>query len=577
MSVWRERKGQRMSDQKGYFWYFLAVLLLPHLFLCYTEPISIWAKIGMVFVPGPLYAALLLLFRRPGIGFLMLFPMVFFGAFQLVLLYLFGNSIIAVDMFLNLMTTNSGEALELLGSLLPGIIGVILVYIPALVLAVVSLRKETRLPQVFRQKVLAVSGTVFLLGWCNVGLARYHDDDYRIRLDLWPANIFYNIHKAREVWTKTGEYHQTSAGFTFGATSEHPDDLREVYILVIGETSRALNWELYGYDRPTNPLLSQMPGLLTFRDVLTQSNTTHKSVPMMLSAASPTDHNRIYREKSLITAFKEAGFRTAFLSNQMSNNSFIDFFGYEAHTTVFLKESPRASEPDFNPYDEELLLQVDRILADTLSKKHLIVLHTYGSHFNYRERYEPALAYFLPDNPDGAKRSQRDKLVNAYDNTIRYTDAFLWSLIDRLEKMNVVSALMYSPDHGEDIYDDRRRLFLHASPLPSYYQIHIPYLMWFSNPYDSLRPEVRPAAERHTGDPLTTHTIFHSMLVMGGIETDYRVDSLAVVSDHFTVTPRYYLDDHNLPVPVEKIGLKKQDLEMFRRMGLHYPDLGEER
>ena len=70
-----------------------------------------------------------------------------------------------------------------------------------------------------------------------------------------------------------------------------------------------------------------MEGVVTFTDVLTQSNTTHKSVPMLLSAASAEDYDCLYRQKGIITAFKEAGFHTAFFSNQLPNHSFIVFFG----------------------------------------------------------------------------------------------------------------------------------------------------------------------------------------------------------------------------------------------------------
>lgn len=82
--------------------------------------------------------------------------------------------------------------------------------------------------------------------------------------------------------------------------------------MVIGETSRALNWQLYGYERETNPLLSRQTGLIAFPKVLTESNTTHKSVPMLMSGATACNYDSIYHQKGIITAFKEAGFRTAF-------------------------------------------------------------------------------------------------------------------------------------------------------------------------------------------------------------------------------------------------------------------------
>ena len=84
------------------------------------------------------------------------FRLFFFAAFQLVLLYLFGRSIIAVDMFLNLTTTNSGEVMELLDNLLPAVIGVFVVYIPALVLGGFSWARGNQLG-IFFLFVLSVS------------------------------------------------------------------------------------------------------------------------------------------------------------------------------------------------------------------------------------------------------------------------------------------------------------------------------------------------------------------------------------------------------------------------------------
>ena len=74
--------------------------------------------------------------------------------------------------------------------------------------------------------------------------------------------------------------------------------------MVVGETSRALNWQLYGYERETNPLLSRQPGLIAFPKVLTESNTTHKSVPMLMSDATACNYDSIYHQKGIITAFQ---------------------------------------------------------------------------------------------------------------------------------------------------------------------------------------------------------------------------------------------------------------------------------
>lgn len=567
-----QRLKTRFADQRTYYWIFLAVLLVPNVFLCCTEPLPFFGKLALILVPGGFWMAVLTASRRPGIPIWCLLPMLVFGAFQLVLLYLFGNSIIAVDMLLNVATTNSGEAMELLGKLAPAIVGVIVLYIPTLALGVMSIRLPDRVSGRFRRRNLACAGIIFVVGIGTLFGARAQDPEYRARLDLWPVNIGYNMKLAVDRWEKGSRYAETSKDFSFGAVSQRPDSVREVYVMVVGETSRALNWQLYGYGRETNPNLSKTGRLVCFRDMLTQANATHKSVPIMLSAASAEDYDILYTHKSVLTAFKEAGFRTAFFSNQLPNRSFIDYFGDEADTTVFLKADAMAKDEEYNPYDEVLLRSVDSLLADTTDRKLFIVLHTYGSHFDYQERYPVNEIYFRPSNYESVSRSNRDILINAYDNSIRATDGLLHGIIERLDAQpNTAAVMLYASDHGEDIFDDKRNLFLHASPIPTYYQLHIPFVMWFSPEYDALNPEGYGCATANAGKPVTTNVIFHTLLSAGGIETPYRNDSLALTSPHFTVTPRHYLNDHNEPETLDRIGFKPQDVEMFHRMNLDFP------
>ena len=352
----------------------------------------------------------------------------------------------------------------------PAIIYVIILYVPALILGMISIIRKRKLTVEFVRRERKRAFLVFGISLLSLVGAYVQDSGYELKSDLYPLNVCYNVGLAFQRTALTQDYHRTSKDFTFHARPTHPEGKREVYVMVIGETSRALNWQLYGYERETNPLLSRQTGLIAFPKVLTESNTTHKSVPMLMSDATACNYDSIYHQKGIITAFKEAGFRTAFFSNQRYNHSFIDFFGMEADTYDFIKEDSVSST--YNPSDDELLKLVEEELAKGATKQ-FIVLHTYGSHFNYRERYPSEDAFFTPDYPMEAERKYRDNLVNAYDNSIRYTDDFLSRLIRMLEKQQVDAAMLYTSDHGEDIFDDSRHLFLHASPVPSYYQLHI--------------------------------------------------------------------------------------------------------
>ena len=284
------------ASARSLFFITIVVLALPNIALCITERMGIMACITNVVLPTAAVWLLMTLNRCPGKMVWYLFLLVFFAAFQLVLLYLFGHSIIAVDMFLNLVTTNPGEAFELLDNLIPAVFGVIIVYVPLLTLAVVSIRRKDRLEHGFMQKQRRYAAIAAAAGVLSLGASYAADRDYRAELDLYPVNVFYNLGLAVERTADTNAYAETSAHFRFNAKATHPAAEREVYVLVIGETARACSFGLYGYSRDTTPRLARTEGLVAFGKAVTQSNTTHKSVPMLLSAVSATDFNDIYTQ-----------------------------------------------------------------------------------------------------------------------------------------------------------------------------------------------------------------------------------------------------------------------------------------
>jgi glucan phosphoethanolaminetransferase (alkaline phosphatase superfamily) len=467
-------------------------------------------------------------------------------------------------MFLNLATTNSSEVFELLDKLLPAIGTVLVLYVPLLVAATVSILKKYRLHPAFLRMNRKRALILFVAGLFSLGIAAGVDDNYEAKRALFPCNVLYNAGLAVERSIQSGNYEETSKDYRFHARPTHPAEKREVYILVVGETSRADNWSLCGYDRETNPQLSLETNLTMFPHVLSESNTTHKSVPMLLSEVHAPTFDSIYYRKGVITAFKEAGFHTAFFSNQRYNHSFIDYFGKEADTWRFIKEEGDNKEE--NLLDEELLPLVVEELRQGYNKQ-LIVLHTYGSHFNYRERYPQMTAFFMPDEPDDAKPEYRNSLLNAYDNSIRYTDDLLEELICVLEQTQTDAALLYTSDHGEDIFDDRRRLFLHASPIPSYYQIHVPFLLWMSNSYRNDYPIAFLSAVQNREKLVSSSASFFQTAVdLAGIAMPARNDTLSVVSPLFRAHPPIYLDDHNNALPLERTGMTREDFKLLKGM-----------
>ena len=561
----------KVSSGQFLYAYAVLALLLPNIALCYTECLTPWACGVNVLLPLSLYMLFFSAAKRPGKMIWWAFIFVFFAAFQLVLLYLFGTGVIAVDMFLNLVTTNPGEAMELLDNLAPAVVGVFVVYLPLLILGGVNIRRDSRLSVSFQQRVRHWAMQIGAIGLFCLLASYLMVDDYRMRNQLYPVNICYNLYLAFERNAASENYKEASRNFKFDARSEHSATAPEVYVMVVGETARAHNFSLYGYPRNTNPLLSKTPGIKAFPNVTTQSNTTHKSVPMLLSAASAEDFERLFHEKGILAAFKEAGFHTVFISNQLPNHSFIDFLGEQADEHYFLKKEDALQG---NHYDEDLLQKLDEILpkADASSSAHyhyryrklFVVLHSYGSHFNYQERYPRSFAYFKPDSRSEAKPENRRDLLNAYDNTIRYTDYILHGIIERLQKWEGVqtktdgvygqptSAMLYTSDHGENIFDDERHLFLHAAPKASDYELHVPFIIWTSEGFSKQYPDILKAlGENRTKQVQSSLSAFHTMLGIGGIQTRYRKDEYSVASDKYHPLKLLYLDDHDEAIPQE--------------------------
>lgn len=543
-------------------WVFPVLLIIPNAMLSATSDAPLIFKLTNIFLPLGVYALLVSLTRRVWLSVLLSLPLMVFAAFQIVLIYLYGGGIIAVDMLLNVATTSVGEASELLDNLLPAILLVVALYLPALAWAVYAAFKNSRAGNEARMRlrhcgVAVTSIAVVMLAMSYVG---YYN--YDAKRDLYPLNIACNIAEAAHRDSMSKNYASSSADFTYNAQSQRKPELKEVYMMVVGETSRADNWQLLGYDRPTNPLLSQRKDVIAYHRALSESNTTHKSVPMILSHLdSRTFGDSIQYSKSIITAFKEAGYATAYISGQPRNHSYIDHFGEEAGSTVFCSDS------DAHVKDGELVARVRECIDTATANKLFIVVHTYGSHFNYRDRIPEEFNYFTPSDYTTASESVRTELINSYDNTIRYTDYVLNEMIETLNSPGTRAAMIYLSDHGEDIYDDARERFLHASPTPTYYQLHVPMLVWMSQTYRDAYPAKAANAESLVNASISsTRAAFNTMLDIAEISTPYLHKDMSLVSSRYKAPERTYVNDYNECAPLALSGIKDADVVKLAQM-----------
>jgi len=545
---------------------YLLANILPNILLGITEPFNLFGRITLILLPLGAYLILFSTIKNIGRLQLILFPLLFIHAFQIVIMYLFGQDIVAADMFLNLFTTNASEAGEVLAAIWPAVLFVCLVYIPTTLLAIFQWKKRQFLPITERKIVKYIGGVILLVGLGSFTQSQdKNTQTFSVHEDIYPTNVLYNLYFAIHKWDQSNKYPITSKNFSFDAVRTKKKKEREIHLLVIGETSRADNWQLYGYNRETTPLLNQRTNLIYFPDAITQSNTTHKSVSIMLSAASAENYKRIYSEKGILDAFKEVNFHTAFLSNQGENKTFTEYFGKAANDYINLRASSTRQGIIENHRDSELLPHLKEVIESHPTQDLFIVLHTYGSHFNYKERYPQEFSIFLPDDVTKVSLSQKEELINAYNNSILYTDFFLNEVISVLEKEDAITSLLYCSDHGEDLLDDQRRRFLHASPSPTYYQLKVPLFIWLSDSYVKEHPEKINAAKKNRDYAVATNSIYHTLLDIANIRTKNTIKELSLVSVEFKQQPRNYLNDHDQPIPYQKMNLKKEDFLLIKK------------
>lgn len=358
----------------------------------------------------------------------------------------------------------------------------------------------------------------------------------------WPFGL---IVRGHEFWLERrylAELTQKSAQFKFGAQQASAIDIPQVMVMVIGESSRYDRWSLNGYERDTNPLLRKEKNVVSLSNVVTAVSATRLSVPVLVSRKPATESLRAgFSEKSFLSAFREAGFKTYWLSNQMSFGQFdtpVSVFAKEADVTHFLNLGGFTSG---SSYDEVLLEPLKAALSDS-SKKKLIVLHTLGNHWNYSHRHPKEYDKWQPSlfgiaAPAYTDRGIKDQLNNSYDNSILYTDWFLAQVIGALKSSAQVATMMYVSDHGQTLYDGSCKLAFHGHN--TQYEFHVPALVWYSDLYRLTHPRKVARLLKNKDAKLATENVFHALLDMADIR--YRTEQLewSFLSNQFHPHKRY--------------------------------------
>lgn len=349
-------------------------------------------------------------------------------------------------------------------------------------------------------------------------------DDLALTLNkTYPFGTTTKIVKAFGERRKLENYQYEIKDFTFHAKKKDNLREREVYILIIGESARYENWGINGYHRNTSPNLSKMEDIVSYSDFVSSGTLTRDSVPLMITRGTAEEFERTYREKSILSAFKESGFKVYWLSNQAKYSEYdtsVTIHAMEADEAIFLNNDSKQRVIS----DEELRPMLSEILKRE-EKRQFIVLHTMGNHYNYSYRYPERFDLYKPSlretgNVYTGGTDKKEIVVNSYDNSILYVDFFISSMINMVENTQAVGSVIYVSDHGENLFDDERSYFRHGYPTPSRYEVHVPLFIWVSENYKSAYPDKSSNIAANKDKKLNFDNLFYSILDIANIRYD---------------------------------------------------------
>jgi lipid A ethanolaminephosphotransferase len=304
-----------------------------------------------------------------------------------------------------------------------------------------------------------------------------------------------------------------------------------VTIIVAGETARAQNFSLGGYGRDTNPALSKQD-IIYFPNTSSCGTATATSLPCMFSrfTRSNYSHAKGLANETLLDVLATAGADVEWWDNSTGSKGVADRVKF-----VSLASSSDARYCKMNECQDGVFLDKLDTWLNSVTKDSVLVLHQMGSHGPaYYLRYPYAFRRFQPECKTAELGSCKDsEIVNAYDNTIFYTDFILSSVIDKLKanSARLQSAMIYMSDHGESLGENG--LYLHGAPymLAPDVQTKVPFVLWMGSEFQQSMGVDKACLVKDAGLPRSHDNLFHSVLSMMNVTTRVYDPSLDIFAD----------------------------------------------
>jgi len=239
----------------------------------------------------------------------------------------------------------------------------------------------------------------------------------RARAESEENNIFVKLIQSYHSYTKNRDEFKNNLSGSIAEIKDvkvnSGDNRDQVHILILGESTSRTHMGLYGYDRNTNPRLSEIrDDLYIFRDVISPHSHTIPIIRKVFTFSNYEKEN--VDSKSLIQYVIKAGYKTYWISNQYKGDAVVDVVAESSDVTFYVNK--KENYIGEKCLDSNVFLPLSIALKEKVKKK-FIVIHLLGTHGKYRERYPTSFMKFTSN-----KRSNKDWawMVNEYDNAVLY-------------------------------------------------------------------------------------------------------------------------------------------------------------
>lgn len=304
--------------------------------------------------------------------------------------------------------------------------------------------------------------------------------------------------------------------------SAKPDGDKPLLIfLVVGETARSHNFQLAGYDRPTNPELAKLKNVYYFNNVLSCGTSTAISLPCMFSHLG-REHFSVSAAKratNLLDALAKAGVEVQW----HDNNSGSKGVSARVKNINFDQKRDPALCNEESCFDEIMLKDLPQTL-DGIKSDAVIAFHQIGSHGPaYFRRYPEKFEAFKPVcRTNELNQCSKEEIRNAYDNTILYADHNLARQIEMLKGMSsrFDSLFIYVSDHGESLGENG--LYLHGAPymFAPDDQKKVPFILWMSDGYRQRFAINQACVQSQLSKPFSHDNLYHTILGAMAVKND---------------------------------------------------------